>query len=567
MTQQQLFQSENSLRPLRPYQADAMEAIKQAIREGHKRIVLYLATGGGKTLISAHIISGALSKGKRAVFTCPSIALVNQTVKALKAEGIEDIGVMQAQHELTDFRAAVQVASVQTLIRRAIPEVDIILNDEGHEVFDKLNERLDSNAWKDKIAILLSATPGTRGLGLRWTKLTKVVTIQELVEQGYLVPSLIYAPHHEPDLSGVKTVKGEYEVGGLSAVMRDDKIVGDAVKEWKDKAFGLRTFMFCVDLAHAQKMREEFLKSGISCGYIDGSSTDDERRETFERYRNGLDNIIASVGCLIRGIDEDVRCIIDLQPVKSRMRHVQKIGRGKRPAPGKSAILILDHADNNYRLGEVEHIHFDTLDCRKPGDKSPDANDEKPVPKPRKCHNCRALLGSGVRNCPACGNVWTRPNTTEHHEGDLVMKGYDAKVQADFDLVRQFLEAKGMTYCVEFGWHNGYDIAVKHGYKGPRPEIKEPKPPKAQRNEKQDFYSGLLYMAQMRGFKDGWVSHKYRTRFGVWPVGLEKIPRRPIKAVRQFDAEQSRLYREQQKQAKQQQDATLEKVEALEMSL
>ena len=39
---------------------------------------------------------------------------------------------------------------------------------------------------------------------------------------------------------------------------------------------------------------------------------------------------------------------------------------------------------------------------------------------------------------------------------------------------------------------------------------------------KQAFYSQLLTMARDRGYSDGWVSHKYRERFTVWPRGLDK---------------------------------------------
>ena len=106
------------LRPLRPRQAKAIADIRQAIREGHKRIIVQAPCGFGKTLTAAHIIAGALEKGKRSLFTCPAINLVNQTVAAFENEGIYDIGVIQAHHERTDWQASVQVASVQTLVRR-----------------------------------------------------------------------------------------------------------------------------------------------------------------------------------------------------------------------------------------------------------------------------------------------------------------------------------------------------------------------------------------------------------------------------------------------------------------
>ena len=50
------------MRPLRPRQLAAITGIKDAIRDGHKRIILQAPTGFGKTLTAAHIIAAALKK-------------------------------------------------------------------------------------------------------------------------------------------------------------------------------------------------------------------------------------------------------------------------------------------------------------------------------------------------------------------------------------------------------------------------------------------------------------------------------------------------------------------------
>ena len=95
-----LFSSEP--RPLRDYQSQAIEAIRDKLRQGHRRVVLMLATGGGKTRLAAAVIEGCLAKGGRAAFAVDSIGLVDQTLEAFRRDGITDIGVMQAQHPATD---------------------------------------------------------------------------------------------------------------------------------------------------------------------------------------------------------------------------------------------------------------------------------------------------------------------------------------------------------------------------------------------------------------------------------------------------------------------------------
>jgi DNA repair protein RadD len=97
-----LFSSPGALRPLRPHQERALDALRASLTAGRRRPMLQAPTGFGKTLTAAHIIQRAPDKGKRVAFTVPAVSLVDQTVAVLKAEGIHCVGVMQGIHELTD---------------------------------------------------------------------------------------------------------------------------------------------------------------------------------------------------------------------------------------------------------------------------------------------------------------------------------------------------------------------------------------------------------------------------------------------------------------------------------
>lgn len=494
-----LFQEENIpvLRPLRPRQSEAIEQIKQAVKEGHRRIVVQGPCGFGKTVVAAHLVSSSLAKGRRPLFTCPAIVLVNQTLKAFEAEGIEDIGIIQADHERTDYACQMQIASVQTLIRRKLPEVDFVIVDEAHLSWDALYEKLDGDEWKDKIAIGLTATPWAKGMGLHWSNLIIAATIEQLIAEGHLSPFTVYAPAKgfEPDMRGVKVVAGEFEEKGTAAAMDKPPLVADIVKTWKEKANGGPTFLFAVNRAHAQHLQREFEASGISCGYIDAYTDDYARDRTFRRFRCGDDKIISSVGCLIQGVDEDVRVIIDAAPTRSEIRHVQKIGRGLRTAPGKERCLILDHAGNTLRLGMVTDIYHDTLDSRSAGDRGDAYEDDKKPAKPKKCATCHMLIPKGKRECPGCGTPVLK-NDVMTVEGDLVL----------FD-------------------------------SGSRPARKEKKEKNQEptHQEKQEFYSGFLYLASERGHSEGWAAHAYKAKFGVWPRGLMKELVEPTYAVRKYD--------------------------------
>src|SRR6476646_6633727 len=111
-------------RVLRPHQVKAIDALKQALKTGARRVMIQAPTGFGKTLVGAAVVSGALAKGNRVLFTVPAVELVDQTVKRFEEEGIYDIGVIQAMHERTDWNQPIQVASIQTLMRRNTPKAD-----------------------------------------------------------------------------------------------------------------------------------------------------------------------------------------------------------------------------------------------------------------------------------------------------------------------------------------------------------------------------------------------------------------------------------------------------------
>jgi hypothetical protein len=77
-------------RTLRLYQECALDLLRESLRTGHRRPILQLPTGAGKTRIAAEIVLGSLSKEQRAIFVVPRLSLIEQTVAAssAKASGI-----------------------------------------------------------------------------------------------------------------------------------------------------------------------------------------------------------------------------------------------------------------------------------------------------------------------------------------------------------------------------------------------------------------------------------------------------------------------------------------------
>ena len=121
----------------KPLQLKAMADMQNVVRSGIRRMVLKAPTGVGKTFIAAMVTDSALRKGKRVAFVAPYTVLINQTVDRFMEQYIPEPGVMQAKHELTNPNKPLQICSVQTLARRKLPEVDIVIVDECDLQYEK----------------------------------------------------------------------------------------------------------------------------------------------------------------------------------------------------------------------------------------------------------------------------------------------------------------------------------------------------------------------------------------------------------------------------------------------
>jgi superfamily II DNA or RNA helicase len=466
---------------LYPHQDTLLYQIDAAVDAGWYRIVAQAPTGSGKTKIAAYRLRRIQAAGKRAIFIVPALSLIDQTVEMLWAEGVRDVGVIQADHIFTNYARPIQVASVQTLQRRQIPDADEIIIDEVHKWFKLYRKLLATPRFESVPIIGLSATPWRRGLGRYFQKLIIGATTKDLIEDGYLSGFRVFAPA-SPDLSGVSTIAGDYHEGELGAAMNKTVLVADVVTTWLERAQGRPTLCFAVDRAHAKNLQAKFIEAEVPAAYIDCYTGRPERNVIARQFHAGDVRVVCNVGCLTTGIDWDVRCIILARPTKSEMLFVQMVGRGLRTADGKDDCLILDHSDNHIRLGFVTDIYHDELDD---GRERLTPKRTAPEALPKKCSRCTFLKPPKVLACPCCGHAPAPPPGAIHRDGQLI----------EMDSRRSVI--------------------------GPTSE------------ERQEFYQQLRAVAQMRGYKDGWTAHKYKERFGYFPPwGYKNLqPRAPADAT------------------------------------
>jgi superfamily II DNA or RNA helicase len=331
----------------RPYQEKIIADCRAAIAAGQRRLCVVSPTGSGKTVVASLIIAGAAAKGRRALFLAHRRELIRQTSAKLYDAGV-DHGVLLPGYPQR-LGEPVQVASVATLHARAIrsagielPPADVIYIDECHHVAAKTYQQI-IEAYPSAVIIGLTATPTRRdgrGLGKTFDDLILGPSVQELIDQKYLVPTRVFAPS-EPDLAGVRVARGDYVEADLAERVDKPELVGDVVGHWHKLAEQRPTVIFAASVGHSVHLRDELRRSGVNAEHIDGETPVEERDAILAGLATGSVDAVVNFGVLLEGWDcPCVSCVVLARPTKHHGMFRQMVGRGLRPAPGKSDCIV-----------------------------------------------------------------------------------------------------------------------------------------------------------------------------------------------------------------------------------
>ncbi len=422
---------------LRPYQEAAVAHVGARWREGVRRIAVVLPTGGGKTVLAARIVAGAAAKGKRALFLAHRREIVAQAWAKLVEAGVpeDQCGVIMADGRITHPQtrapvnakrpgAAVQVASVQTLAKRARPQADVVFVDEVHHAAASTwSELIEHYRERGALIVGLTATPERadgKGLGALFDEMHVATTPGELMRAGYLVEPEVYAASELADLSTVRVERGDYAQGALERAVDRPKLVGNLVAHYLRLGAGRRGIAFAAGVAHSQHLTEAFRAAGVAAEHLDGTTPREERDAILGRLREGVTRVVCNVGVLTEGFDEpSVKVVAVARPTKSLALWLQMAGRGLRPWQDTPA-LLLDHAGGYQAHGLPQDDRVWSLEGRT-------AKSSGGGGGPRACPECRRVVPVGAVECPACGYVWPARKVAELEE----VEGELARVTAE----------------------------------------------------------------------------------------------------------------------------------------
>jgi superfamily II DNA or RNA helicase len=335
---------------LRPYQKETIDTIKN-MNYGEIGLIS-LPTASGKGVILSTLASQIEG---RTLIILPSRELREDMISKLKSID-EDIDAGSVQANLDEVSCKIVVCTRQSLTHKKSTRIDrmleygnfeLVFMDECHQAVSQLKNILDKLDISKTKVVGLTATPFNEKMKEVFPQINYSKDILWMIENKYLCEPKAYTIETTTDITGVKTVAGEFHQRELEDAInnseRNDLIVKGYLDYAKDRN---HTLVFCSGIDHSRDLCEEFNRQGIPCKAVDSTLSAEDRADILNDFKNGKIKVITNVAVLTTGYDfAPLDCIIFASPTKSKIKYVQCLGRALRLHDTKENALVLDFKD------------------------------------------------------------------------------------------------------------------------------------------------------------------------------------------------------------------------------
>lgn len=332
-------------------QREALQALSATREQGRKAGLVVLATGLGKTWLSAF---DSISF-KRVLFIAHREEILGQALQTFRRIRPHDyLGRYTGQEKSTG--AAVLFASIQTLSRMehlqrfAPEEFDYIVVDEFHHAEARTYRRL-IDYFHPKFLLGLTATPertdGADLLALCDQNLVYRCDLTEGIRRELLCPFRYFGVPDTVDYRNIPWRNRRFDPEELTAAVATQARAENALDQYRTRA-GKRTIAFCVSQRHADFMADFFRKNGVRAAAVHSGPQTAPRSRSLEQLQNGELDVICSVDILNEGVDlPELDTIMMLRPTESRIIWLQQFGRGLRRGNFSKTLTVIDYIGNH----------------------------------------------------------------------------------------------------------------------------------------------------------------------------------------------------------------------------
>lgn len=343
--------------------------LKKIIESGEERALLISATGTGKTYASAFAMREL--GYKRVLFLVHRGQLARQTKKSYQKIFGKNISMGLVGAGCSEYEADYVFATVQTLNRdehlhKYSPEAfECIILDEAHHSSADTYQKV-MNYFKPKLWLGMTATPDKRDDDIAGRNIYEIfnyqiayeIRLQQAMEENMLCP-FHYFGISDVSMVNDKQLKArklkEIDFNQLTGNERVRHIIKQA-EYYGYSGDRVKGLIFCSRIDESEELSQKFNAAGFRTIALNGSASDEERTEAFERLAMDEEDAteemqpldyIFSVEILNEGVDiVEVNQVIMLRPTESPIVFIQQLGRGLRKAKGKEYVVVLDFIGN-----------------------------------------------------------------------------------------------------------------------------------------------------------------------------------------------------------------------------
>lgn len=341
-------------------QIEALSELENSIDEGYEKAMVVMATGLGKTYLSAFFAKNF----KKVLFIAHLEEILHQAESSFNRV-IKDktTGIFNGKEKNHDVD--IIFASIQTLSRKQHLETfnpnayDLVIIDEFHHAAANTYQRV-LNYFNPKFLLGITATPDRNDYrdiyALCDGNVAYRIDFIEAIQKQWLSPFHYYGVYDNTDYSQIRWLGKKYDAKELAIAQLNDEIAEKIYNAW-NKYRQTRTIVFCSSIVHADYLAEYFRKKGSEAISLHSKSII-PRDEAIEALNNGAIECIMTVDLFNEGVDiPSVDTLLFARPTESLTVFTQQIGRGLRLSEGKTHCVIIDLIAN-YKNADIKQRVF-----------------------------------------------------------------------------------------------------------------------------------------------------------------------------------------------------------------
>ncbi len=310
----------------------------------HKRQMIVVPTGGGKTVIFAYIIKTLDVKSLVIAHTKELISQAKQTLLKIGCVNTDVLSVPKANSLLKNGK---------------LSSYKFMIIDECHRAYSLSYQKI-IDFQTDALILGVTATPfRTDGNKLKeiFSQHTHSLSLTEMIRRGLLVDFEGYRVQTKISLDGVNQNKKDFREDSLGAVINVSNRNELIVREYKKLAPGEKALCFAANIKHSIELAHKFNEEGIIARSLSGKINKKERNNIIKEFKTGQIQVLVNCKILTEGFDEpSITCLIMARPTCSKLLFTQMIGRGSRKFPGKQFCKIIEFTDNDFDVTSLDSL-------------------------------------------------------------------------------------------------------------------------------------------------------------------------------------------------------------------